>query len=147
MDAELLPSLRLTEPSDGNGQVDETGPKAQCELSTRVTSAVPDVSVHDLSSLSRRRRGAGSSQTSRAVGFPGVHNCCCGGVRCLDDKALASIATLKKRGGHGPEGVLKSADTDMPTPVMRSQEEGHVPEGVQKSMYTDMPTHMKKTSW
>ena len=50
---------------------------------------------------------------------------------------LRALRLLKRKGGHGPDGVLKSVDIDMPTPVMRSQEEEHVHEGVMKSVDTD----------
>ena len=65
-------------------------------------------------------------------------------VSCLDDRALASNAILRRKGAHGPEGMLNSVDFDMPTPVMKSQEGEHVPKGVQTSVDTEMPTHMKE---
>ena len=61
------PSLRLTEPCDGDGEVVETAPEAQGESNAHEIFAVSDVPVHDSSISSRRRRRDGSSQTSRAV--------------------------------------------------------------------------------
>ena len=140
--------LRLSEPCDGDGEVAETAPEAQGEFVARADSVVPEVPAHSIDNSSRERRGArNSKRTSRAVGISDSLVCRCGETSCLDEKALASIATLRKTRGHGPEGELECIDFDMPTPVTRSHEEGHVPEGMLKSVDTDMPTHMKETSW
>ena len=111
-----------------------------------MTSAVPKVPACGfLNSQCERRGGSGSKITFRAIDRLDAHRQCrCGDVGCLDGKARVSIALLGRRVGRGPEGVLKSVDTDMPTPVKESQKGGHVQEGVLNILDTDMPTPVKE---